>query len=36
MPEVRYTEADGCAMLETDHEDEWIESDKVVELESWV
>jgi hypothetical protein len=34
--EVRYEETGDRAVLRSDHEGEWVESDSVVELAEWV
>jgi hypothetical protein len=36
MQEVVYEEVDGRAIISTDAEDEWIESDSVILTEEWV
>jgi hypothetical protein len=35
MDEMRYTEQDGKAVLKTERENEWIESDSVFCLADW-
>jgi len=35
MDEVRYEEEGQHAILQSDHDDEWLASDAVVELDAW-
>jgi len=35
MDEVRYEERDQHAILQSEHDGEWLSSDAVVELDAW-
>jgi hypothetical protein len=35
MSDVTYAESEDRAMLESEHEREWLESDTIVRLEKW-
>lgn len=36
MQEIVYEEADGHAIISTDADDEWIQSDSIILTEEWV